>query len=287
MHAVAAAALFLAGVCLGAQNSLRVTNARELVQAIGSNRTVLLAPGEYLLTEAAPLSNPVVSWEPEFDGPQIVIRGVSNLTLRAPKGVTLLASPRYAFTLFFVDCRNLALEGLTLGHTEAGECAGGVLYLYTCADVRVEGCDLFGSGTVGISATDCFGITVRASTIRHCTRGALWALAVQGLRLEKVSIIENESWPLLSLDSSPGANFDSCRIEFNTGGELLWLQNSEQVSLPSTEITRNKIIRFLSEGSERPNLTGTRFIDNLFPDTDAELGEPWYLEEGMPEISPQ
>jgi hypothetical protein len=109
---VAAATLLLAASCLGAQNQVRVANARELLQAIGPIRTVLVAPSEYLLSEVAQVSNPAVSWDKAYDGLELVVSGVSNLTLRAPQGATVLASPRYAFTLVFVDCRNLVLEGL-------------------------------------------------------------------------------------------------------------------------------------------------------------------------------
>src|SRR4030042_5714145 len=180
-----AAFLLTAGFYLAAQDQVSVASSRELVQALASNRTILLAPGQYLVWEVAQIANPAVSWEEAFDGPELVITGLSNLTLRAQRGATLLASPRYAFVLVFVDCRDLVLEGLTLGHTEQGECVGGVLRLDACGRVRIQGCDLFGSGVVGLDAADSTGSTIRASTIRDCAGGALWATRVRGRRLEK------------------------------------------------------------------------------------------------------
>ena len=186
--AVAAAFLLMAGSYLAAQDQISVASSGELVQALVSNRTILLAPGQYLVSEAAQIGNPAVSWEETFDGPELVITGLSNLTLRAQRGATLLASPRYAFVLVFVGCRNLVLEGLTLGHTEQGECVGGVLRLDACGRVRIQSCDLFGSGVVGLDAADSTGITIRASTIRDCSDGALWATRVRDLRLEDTLI---------------------------------------------------------------------------------------------------
>src|SRR5512145_1077144 len=104
---VVAAFILMAGSNLAAQEQVRVASSGELVRALASNRTILLAPGQYLVSEVAQIANPAVSWDQAFDGPQLVITGLSNLTLRAPRGATLLASPRYAFTLVFADCRNL------------------------------------------------------------------------------------------------------------------------------------------------------------------------------------
>jgi hypothetical protein len=275
---LAAAVLFLTALCLGAQSPVRVATARELVEAI-ANRTVLLAPGQYLLSEVAQTANPAVSWQKTFDGPELVITGVNNLTLRAPQGATLLASPRYAFTLAFSDCHDLILEGLTIGHTEAGFCAGGVIWLDACTGVRVERCELFGSGTVGIGAIDSSGITVQDSTIRDCTDGALSLTRVQDLRFQKVLINGNGSSPLISIDSSTSVVFESCRILRNTGGWLIWITgDSEGVALPDTEIKFNQTESLLWEGSLVPDLSRTLIADNSFSYRAEEEYEEYYAD---------
>ncbi len=274
--AVVTAFLLMAGSWLAAQNQVRVANAGELVQAMASNRTILLAPGQYPVSEVAQIANPAVSWDQAFDGPQLVITGLSNLTLRAQMGATLLASPRYAFTLVFADCRNLVLEGLTLGHTEQGECVGGVLYMDSCEGVRIQGCDLFGSGVVGLEAIDSSGITIRASTIRDCSGGALWATRVRDLRLEDTLIAGNGSYPLISLDSAWTVVLQSCRIERNTGDLLLQIEgDSGEVALPGSELRFNQTAS-LYEGSSPPDLSQTRVEDNAF---DLPADEEGYEEE--------
>jgi hypothetical protein len=283
-HSIAAA-LLLAATCLGAQSPVRVAGARELVRAIGSDRTVLLAPGEYLLADAVQMVNPAVNWRRTFDGPELVIAGVNNLTLRAEQGATLLAVPSYGFTLVLVDCVNLSLEGLTLGHTEPGTCAGGVLSLEGCDRVRLEGCDLFGSGVVGLDLRDSTDVTVRRSTIRDCTAGALWAVGVENLRLEQVRIWKNESWPLISIDSSKSVVLESCRIEGNMGGELIGIDAySERVLLSNCRIFDNEATSLLFEESQSPDFYRTEIANNRFANEAEEEaedcdGEEEYYEE--------
>jgi polygalacturonase len=273
---VVAAGLLLAAFSLDAQQRVRVRDTGELVQALASNRTVLLAPGTYKVSEVVQTANPAVSWSPAFDGPELVITGLSNLTLRAEGGATLLASPRYAFTLTFVDCRNLVLEGLTLGHTEEGYCAGGVVRLDTCEKVRIQGCDLFGSGTVGVDAVECTGISLRDSTIRDCTSGAFWATRVRDLRLERTRITGNVASPLLMIDSS-WVVLESCWIERNTGEWLFWIEgDSGQVALPGSLIRFNQVDNLSYESSLEPDLSLTRFEGNAF---EVEEEEDYY-EEG-------
>jgi polygalacturonase len=282
--AVAAALLLTAGSYLAAQNQVLVASSGELVQALASNRTILLAPGRYLVSEAAQTGNPAVSWEETFDGPQLVITGLSNFTLRARRGATLLASPRYAFTLVFVDCRNLVLEGLALGHTEQGECVGGVLYMDACEGVRIQDCDLFGSGVVGLEAVDSSGITIRASTIRDCSGGAFWATRVRDLRLDNTLISGNGSYPLISLDSSWTVVLESCRIERNTGDLLLQIEgDSGKIALPGSEIRYNET-NSLYEGSFSPDLSQARVAENAF---DLPVDEEGYEEEYEEEYDEQ
>ena len=268
------ASLLLAAAGLWAQNPIRVNSARELVKALSSERTVLLAPGEYLVSEASRVATAVASWEQTFDGPQLVISGVNRLTLKAEQGATLLASPRYAYTLVFRNCQDLRLVGLTLGHTEAGECDGGVLQLERCSGVRIEECDLFGSGVLGLDLQECARVTVFDSTIRECTLGALYAVGTEDLRLQHMQITHNEAWPLISLDACRRVVLESCRIAGNVGDGLFWIDpGSQEVSLPRTTISGLTVEALLYEGSLIPDFSETIFVENRFGDPQEEPEE--------------
>jgi hypothetical protein len=281
---LAAALALIAAAGLAAQQQVRVTRMRELPAALRSDRTVLLSPGEYLVSEIAQVSNPAVSWEQEFDGPQLVVTGVSRLTIRAPQGgARLLAAPRYAYTITFRNCRDIRLEGLTLGHTEAGECSGGVLRFEGCTGVQIQGCDMFGSGVIGLDLEECRGVTVRESTIRDCTYGALYAVEVQDLRMQNVRFTDNEAWPLVSLDASRGVVLDSCTIEGNMGDGLFWVgPDCEGVALPRTTIRGNETDTMLYEGSLEPDFSTAAFLENVFADQveDEEYSDDCGCDEG-------
>ncbi len=270
-HRLLPALLFLglAACGLWAQQQARVTATRQLPNALRSNTVVTLASGTYLTSETNQASNPAVSWEKTFDGLQLVVTGVKGLTLKAapgaPRGATLLAQPRYSYTIVFRRCRDLVLEGLTLGHTEAGECEGGVLRLEECTNVQVVDCDLFGSGVVGMDLEKCTGVSVRGSTIRDCTAGALWALGSKDVRFQDVRISGNEGWPLLSIEESRNVVFDSCTIEGNTGDAIVWVsQDSAGVAFPRTTFRSNHADALLYEDGAEPDFSTTSFIDNDF-----------------------
>jgi hypothetical protein len=283
----AAAVALIAATGLAAQQQVRVARMLELPAALRSDRTVLLSPGEYLVSEVAQTSNPVVSWEQEYDGPQLAITGVSRLTIRAPQGgAKLLAAPRYAYTITFRDCRDIRLEGLALGHTEAGECDGGVLRFEGCTGVQIQGCDMFGSGVIGMDLEDCRGVSVRDSTIRDCTYGALYAMEVQDLRMRNVRFAGNEAWPLVSLDGVRTAVLDSCTIEGNSGDGLFWAgPDCEGVALPRTTIRGNKTDTLLYEGSLEPDFSTAAFLENIFADQvqDEEYSNGYGCDEGYDE----
>ena len=82
---------------------LFVTDATELLNAIGSNRTIKLAPGDYTLTEAPRRYSRCVRFKPVFDGQAVVLSELVNLKLIGDetKQSRIIATPRYADVLTF------------------------------------------------------------------------------------------------------------------------------------------------------------------------------------------
>jgi hypothetical protein len=283
-----AAILLLVALCAGlgaapavAQETVRVSTAEELVRALGPGRTILLEPGSYDLATAYRVQTRHASWEEVFDGQQLVIHELSGLTVRAEMGATIVAQPRYSYTLSFVDCREILLDGLTLGHTEAGYCIGGVVRLERSEQVYLEGCALYGSGTVGLDITDCRDVTVRGSAISQCTAGGVWARGSAHLSFVDVELLENDCWPLIDLAACLDVSFQNCRIAENFGGSLLAVDaDSRYISVSGALIERNGTEGLLSEWSEPVDLTSALIRDNGFPDDEgAYYGEGEYSGE--------
>ena len=151
---------------------VRVSNVDELLEAIAPDTVIEIASGEYDLSTASNYGSDTHSayyswngvWSEEGQtNAELVIGNVDGLTLRGEGlGKTVISAvPRYANVIKFIGCRNLTVSNLTAGHTEEpGQCAGGVLRLESCSDVSVNGCGLFGCGTIGVDAVKTFGLAI-------------------------------------------------------------------------------------------------------------------------------
>lgn len=169
-------------VSTGEQTQVHVSTVDELLAAIAPNTEIILDGELYLLSEA---SNYAVNgsmyyrWEEVFDGVQLTIQNVSNLTIRAEgddlTAHTISAAPRYAHVLNFENCEAITLEGFTAGHTiEPGSCTGGVIGYLNCENVLINRCGLYGCGVVGVWAENTKDAQVANCDIYECSWGGVY-----------------------------------------------------------------------------------------------------------------
>lgn len=177
------------------QKEITVTTADQFLDAIAPDTKILVDTPLLDLSTARDyggLGSDYYAWEQSFDGPDLVISGVSNLTICGKDGKqtnVISAVPRYAHVLTFRDCTDIAVEKLTAGHTvEPGYCMGGVLRFERCIRVRIAETGLYGCGTVGVTAYNCQNMEIAANDIYECSQG--------GILMERVSAanIENNSF---------------------------------------------------------------------------------------------
>ena len=176
----------------GAQTSVTVETVDELLAAIGPDTEILLKDGFYDLSTASGYGSSFSDyycWTDEFDGPQLMILDVNNLTIRSESGdrtkCTLSALPRYANVLSFRNCSNITVAGITAGHTmEPGECMGGVLNMDGCDGVLVENCGLYGCGILGIQAQFSSDFTVRDCEVYECSYGGIAMADMMDIAIE-------------------------------------------------------------------------------------------------------
>lgn len=117
-------------------------------------------------------------WYEAFDGPELYITNVSNLTIRGAgedrTANVLSAVPRYANVVTFDNCSNIYVTGLTAGHTEEpGYCLGGVLCFQNSQDILVENCGLFGCGTLGVVGYSSRNMQIVNNEIYECSVGGV------------------------------------------------------------------------------------------------------------------
>ena len=72
------------------------------------------------------------------------------------------------------ECDKLVLSGMTLGHTDRGECWGSVIDLLSCDSVILNNMDLYGCGVIGLNLEYCSNfLKCTDVTIRDCSSGPL------------------------------------------------------------------------------------------------------------------
>ena len=187
-------ALYSTGATEPAQKQLEihVSTVDELIAAIGPNVDIVLDAELYDLSTATGYGTSKGDhyyWLDEFDGPQLVIDGVDNLTIRSNDGNvtghTIAAIPRYANVLTFQSCSYITLSGFTAGHTrEPGYCSGGVLRFQDSDHITVDNCGLYGCGILGVDAEYCTDIRVANCDIYECSQGGVQFRGTNGIVME-------------------------------------------------------------------------------------------------------
>ncbi|MBP3737617.1 MAG: right-handed parallel beta-helix repeat-containing protein [Muribaculaceae bacterium] len=242
----------LAMLCLTFQasaqgNTITVSTAAQFIDVLGPDRTIVIATdqplniteaidqkvaegtlalGETYYTPKEPLSTAAqVTYAPNTDGNTLQVRGCDRLTIRSAKGrATLLATPRYANVLEFIDCRDLKLENLVMGHTQDGYCDKGVLELDRCHHVTINDCDLYGCGTEGFVIDGCLDVTVNRTTVHDCTYYTMHVVRSDQVRFNDCIFRDNREYDQLCISSSNDVVFTGCLFD-NLQGPLFALDD--------------------------------------------------------------
>ena len=245
----------------------------ELIDAIGPDRHLALSAGDFKLSDASSYGrdtgNPYCYWADCYDGYELCISGVENLTLLGDGiGKTqILTEPRYANVLVFEGgSRGLSLINFTAGHTTLpGFCAGGVLLFRDCSDIGIESCDLFGCGVLGISAHNVQNLIASNSTIRECSYGAILAVGCYDIRfqngvIQDCGVKEEEfyAFELLEVNASTGFGVFNTEILGNHARIFLASSNSLDVNIRGCDVHDNI---FGDELVEKVNINGEPYTE--------------------------
>lgn len=168
-------------VITGEQTQVHVSTADEFLSALDSDTEIILDAEMIDLSTSVGYgvkSTDTYYWFEEFDGPELYITNLSNLTIRGG-GEThddnvISAAPRYADVLNFENCSNIMVTGFTVGHAEEpGYCSGGVLRFLNCQEVLVQDCGLFGCGTWGVVGESSKNMQIVYNDIYDCSVGGV------------------------------------------------------------------------------------------------------------------
>lgn len=197
------------GTLAAPRQTVQVHNVKELMEALGDHREIVLAPGRYNLSEwlKSPSADRVIhQFEYNSISPsglyrvydELELAGFQDLTIRGQDtgAITaeIVSEDQYLPVLKFRNCRNLRLAHLQMGHIVArGTCSGAVLYLDAVQNVSLEKLDLYGCGTYGYEARASKNIILSDSVIRECTYGLVNAVACQDLKIRRTLFKDTHS----------------------------------------------------------------------------------------------
>ena len=163
-------------VITGEQTQVHVSTVDEFLNALAPDTEIILDAEFYDLSTATGYetkNGTYYRWEEVFDGVQLTIQNLSNLTIRAEgddvKAHTVSARPRYAHVINFENCSNIMVEGFTSGHTvEPGSCCGGVVGVWAenTKGIQVTNSDIYECSWGGVYMMFCKDVSFNGNTIR-------------------------------------------------------------------------------------------------------------------------
>ena len=160
------------------QTIVNVATSAELLNAIGSNKKIILTSDYYNLSNLEPIDNENIEKQLNYDDTYLdsyVIKNVVNMTLEGNAEIAI--NDKMADVLSFEKCGKITLSGLTIGHTtsyDEYQCEGSVVRFSTCEKINVKNCNLYGCGAVGIFADNVKELNVSGGKIYDCTYTGIW-----------------------------------------------------------------------------------------------------------------
>ncbi len=220
-------------------NNMKVTvsSAVELFNEIGSNKTIMLKDGEYILSEELleQVDNDNVIYDEYIYGYTII--NVENLKIigASKEGTQLLTETSHIPVLSFEESSNIELSNITAGHiAEVDYCMGCVLSFSICTDVTITNTDLFGSGLFGFYIDGTENFNFNKSSVYGCSDDILIAVGSNNVKItesvftdNRGSFIIGECNDVLIKDSS---------ITNNSGDNPLFLVSSYEGELEPIKI---------------------------------------------------
>ena len=211
--------------------TVTVDSVDEFLEAIGHYTEITLEAGYYDLTTASDYGMETESlyyeWTDMGDGYQLDIRDVDMLTIRANGDAMLVTGPRYANVMYFLDCSNIRLENFMAGHTDGGECAGGVIHFQKCQQIELNNLRLYGCGTTGVRTDSCKDVTVRHSEIYGCSSNG-----IQADRTDRLLVTN--------------CDFHDIGEDRFAAGQIFWLRQCTDVNIQNCSVFDNQVLQIMN-----------------------------------------
>ena len=251
------------------ENTFVVNSADEFIEAIGSDRVILLKKAIDFSDISSRGSGKNYRFDPHHDGQELVIIGAKNLKIEGfgDKPVEIITEPRYGNVLVFENCRNITIENLNAGHgPEKGYCTGGVFKITNSRGITINNSIMYGSGIEGITAENVSRLQCSNSTIRGCTYSIMTLNDCKNFTFYQCKFTENEEFDLVNITNSNNVVFDNCNFSNNRTGESQALFNVNEVAGVALKdcTVRNNVAGSLSNNANAIEWQDTKIHKNKF-----------------------
>ena len=235
------------------EDYIRVHTAEQFLNALGSNRNVLVAKNTEInltpiLDNQSLFRTRYKMWmsdasggidggretvvsEEVFDGRQLTLVNMKQLVIEGEQNSRLVVEPRYAFCLNFIDCNQCTVSNLTIGHTIGGSCQGGVIGVKRGWRNMVVDCDLYGCGTYGLDLDGTNSFSIYSSNIHDCTYGIMQLNNCEAVHSTHCDFFNNREYTLIEGRGCVGTVFEDCRFYSNWGDAPLFSFDREFILL--------------------------------------------------------
>lgn len=253
---------------------IEVNNVNEFIDAIGPNRKIVLKQKEYNLSrpEKEYKPNKYVRWEEEYDGDELVIQNVNNLTIEGLSKTlsSIVVEPRYVNVITFENSNDINIINIYAGHTpEKGGCTGGVFRFIDSNRINIEKSTLFGSGRIGLELFNVNDLLFNESIITDCSEAIMAIYDSKNIKFLNSRFEGNEGYyRFIDITRSSNIVFDRIiitnnnpAIEGDYDNQLFYIEESEEIYLRNSEISNNNT--FFSNTYTLINIEETTFKNNL------------------------
>ena|GEM_PF-4639542 len=256
--------------------TIRASNEQEFLEALGSDRIIEMAPRKYNMTSPQ-----------EYN--QLYLTGISNLTIRGmgekPDETEITVAVGDALVMSFSECSDIVIENLTAGHkTISYNCDEGVFGFGSSSRITINGVNMYGCGTEGLSLFDVSDMKVTNSSIYECTEDTMSIYNGKNISFENCKFHDNNDGVRIfgpeDGDGNDGISFVNCEFINNRGENMLWVSNTN-VSVTNSTF-RDNTDRYVR------NSNGVTFTNCEFDATDtvaamSDLEFVQICERGTPE----
>ncbi|MBR4758658.1 MAG: right-handed parallel beta-helix repeat-containing protein [Lachnospiraceae bacterium] len=258
------------------ENTVTVSNAEELLNAIADNTKIILKAGDYDLSAASPKAGSekvYLSKDHEQEGgaiEEVQIREVTNLRLEAEENAQVeisISDPAYP-VLGFYDSHHCSIDGITLGHhVEPGTCGGSVIYINNCDSFSVKGCELYGSGTYGLECNSAYSLTCTDTEIYDCTYGIVDLINCSTAEFTNCRMHDNMDMNMICATQSYGIRFDGCEFYNNyvateqySNGSFVYSYDSGEIEMTRCTFRDNNYTDLCNE-ADKVKTENCRFLN--------------------------